>query len=100
MSDDKKDIVTRLRGLANEGGFVAKLKLVEAADEIERLQADNERLRELVEAGKDDRKAIDELVDENKQQKDDIEQLHKEIMRSSMVSASIVAEVMKELGDD
>ncbi|MGI9555588.1 MAG: hypothetical protein ACR2M9_01890, partial [Cyanophyceae cyanobacterium] len=48
MNDDKRDIVTRLRGLAHEGGFVAKLKLLEAADEIERLR---ELLKDLYDRG-------------------------------------------------
>lgn len=37
----------------------------ELRDELWRLREENEQLRELVSAGKGDRKAIDELVDQN-----------------------------------
>jgi hypothetical protein len=70
-----------------------------------------ERLRELVDAGKEDRKAIDELVDENDElvdQNDELvdenlrlrELLEKALVYSHSMPTTLVAAIEKEVGDD
>lgn len=70
-----------------------------------------EQLRELVDAGKEDRKAIDELVDENDElvdQNDELvdenlrlrELLEKALVYSHSMPTTLVAAIEKEVGDD
>ncbi len=71
---------------------------IEVQDEIiNDLRKENERLRELVEAGKEDRKAIDELVDENRRLR---ELLEKAVVYSHSMPTTLVAAIEKEVGDD
>lgn len=60
-----------------------------AADEIE-------RLRELVDAGKDDRKAIDELVDENLR----LRELLKALYDRGGISNELWHRIKSEVGDE
>ena len=55
------------------------------------------RLRGLVEAGKEDRKAIDELVDENLRLR---ELLEKALVYSHSMPTTLVAAIEKEVGDE
>jgi cell shape-determining protein MreC len=59
--------------------------------------AEIERLNELVEAGKEDRKAIDELVDENRRLR---ELLEKAVVYSHSMPTTLVAAIEKEVGDE
>ena len=63
-----------------------------------------EQLRELVDAGKEDRKAIDELVDENDELVDENlrlrELLEKALVYSHSMPTTLVAAIEKEVGDD
>ena len=56
-----------------------------------------EQLRELADAGKEDRKAIDELVDENLRLR---ELLEKALVYSHSMPTTLVAAIEKEVGDE
>ena len=95
LAEIEKDDVERLRFLLMDSMY-AKAKVNE----------ENERLRELVSAGKDDRKAIDELVDENPRLREENERLLELLRRSLFRLISdhhwldIVNEIKKEVGDE
>ena len=64
--NELRDEVERLRGLL-KGVLLSPIPEMDTAEkdtQIKQQETEIKRLRELVEAGKEDRKAIDELVDE------------------------------------
>ena len=66
--NELRDEVERLRGLL-KGVLLSPIPEMDTAEkdtQIKQQETEIKRLRELVEAGKEDRKAIDELVDENR----------------------------------
>lgn len=82
----------------SESQFEKLLKTLSKKDaEIKRLREENERLRDLVDAGKDDRKAIDELVDENKRLRKLLRQCQPFVDRLQPPTFFLSVEIAKEL---
>lgn len=73
---------------------------IDTQDEIiNELSSENKRLRELVEASKEDRKAIDELVDENLRLRD----LLKGVVDDMVIGEDfeeLLMQIEKEVGDE
>ena len=73
--------------------------LFKMGKEMESLDDEIERLRELVEASKNDRKAIDELVDENKRLRGLLSK-SREYVHNVVLSDELDEELYKDLPDE